>query len=219
MKLLGALSFGLVLFSTIPDVVALPLPLSDQDLYARNPSLAAFLAAAAKKQKPHWHPVRPPVKPKPFFIRDDLEARDPTFAPTFIWKKPAFPLLRPGAKYSGLKPFKVFRREDDDDDALASAITDLVVADLTKGIAARAFEDLEVREPINPVLINAAVSAAPHVIPPVVNAIKKLFSWFRRDVFDDEIDQIFTNWNKGRPPKGRGCRSENPAPGLNCIMH
>jgi hypothetical protein len=209
MKLLGAFSFGLVLFSTIPDVVPLPLPLSGQDLYARNPSLADFLAAAAKKKKPHWHPVTPPPKPKPFFIRDDLEARDPTFAPAVIWKKPAFPWPKPPPRYTlpVAKPYKFFRREDDDDDALANAITNLVVADLTKGIAARAFEDLEMREPIMGETtttatlkdIRPAVNAIKKAAPKIIKSVKKIFSWFRRDVSDDEVDQILANWITGQP--------------------
>jgi len=208
MKLLSAFSFGLVLVSTIPDVIALPLPFPGHaaDLYARNPSLADILAAAAKKMKPHWHPVRPLPKPKPFFIRDDLEARDPTFAPTLIWKKPGFPWPKPPPRYTlpAPKPITFFRREGDDD-ALASAITDLVISDLTKGVAARAFEDLEMREPIAPAVVGAAISIAPQVIPPAVKAIKKVApkvissvkkffsSIFRRDVSDDEVDQIITN--------------------------
>jgi len=209
MKLLTAFSFGLVLVSTIPDVVALPLPFPGQaaDLYARNPSLADILAAAAKKKKPYWPTVRPLPKPKPFFIRDDLEARDPTFAPTVIWKKPGFPWPKPPPRYR-IPPIKFFRREEDDD-ALASAITDLVISDLTKGVAARAFEDLEMREPIAPAVVGAAISIAPHVIPPAVKAIKKVApkiissvkkffsSIFRRDVSDDEVDQIITNLIQG----------------------
>jgi len=206
MKLLGAISFGLVLVSTIPDVVALPLPFPGHaDLYARSPSFADILAAAAKKKRPYWPTVRP--LPKPILIRDDLEARDPTFAPTVIWKKPGFPWPRPPPRYTlpAPKPITFFRREDDDD-ALASAITDLVISDLTKGVAARAFEDLEMREPIAPAVIGAAISIAPQVIPPAVKAIKKVApkvisgvkkffsSIFRRDVSDDEVGQIITDW-------------------------
>jgi len=206
MKLLGALSFGLVLVSTIPDAIALPLPLPGQDLDARNPSLASIIAKL-KDRRPYL--PRPWPFPKPIQIRDALEEREPTFAPTVIWKKPGFPWPHSPPRYTlpVVRPInKWFRREDD---ALASAITDLVLSGLTKdelSVAARSFEDLEMREPISPAVIGAAISIAPQVIPPAVKAIKKVApkvisgvkkffsSIFRRDVSDDEVDQLITRW-------------------------
>jgi hypothetical protein len=164
MKLISVFSLGFALVSTFPGATALPL---------------SILQGSDKVRPiwPGWNPSRCGYKGAPCNPVKPVRPVNP-FNPAIFWRDDKLAVAARAPQ----------------DEALETALENLILENIESrdtSIAARDVEDLEMREPISPALVGAAVSLAPYV-PQVVSAVKNLFGkLFRRE---DDVDELIASW-------------------------
>jgi hypothetical protein len=168
MKLISVFSLGFALVSTFPGATALPLSIfqgSDK----------------VKPIWPGWNPSRCGYKGAPCTPVKPVRPVNP-FNPAIFWRDDKLAVAARAPQ----------------DEALETALENLILENIESrdiSVAARDVEDLEMREPIPPGVVDAAVALAPYAIdaaPHVVSAVKKWFKkLFRRE---DNVDELIADW-------------------------